>query len=230
MVMGWNVGFGCLIITAVYSSYVLKPTKPKVTIPKKEKLPERTPSSPLPPVPPRPPEPTPDPVVQPTSDSKYPVFLWPTQFPGVVTQAFGVNPKQYEPWGMPAHEGIDMKASAGTNIYAVWDGVVSRVDVHDLNDPKAYGNSIRIRHDIDGSIYESVYAHFREPSQLKVGDSVVRGFVIGLAGSTGNSTGPHLHFMLKQFAGELPDTDAQKRYEWPFDIIDATPFFAELRD
>lgn len=155
--------------------------------------------------------------------SKYPVFQWPTDFPGVVTQAFGINPQWYEQWGVPAHEGIDMKAPKGTLIVAVWEGIISRVGEH-----VAYGNHIRVHHEINGNIYESVYAHFEKPSVWKVSDKISRGGVLGRAGSTGNSTGPHLHFMLKQFAGELPDTDAQKKYEWPFDIIDPTPFFKEL--
>lgn len=158
---------------------------------------------------------------------KRPTFLWPTEFPGHVTQAFGINPQWYEGLGVPAHEGIDMRAISGTRIFSVWDGEVSRVGEH-----PAYGNHIRIKHTVKGIDYESIYAHFVRPSHLEVGATVKRGRQIGNAGSTGNSTGAHLHFMLKQFNGKLPETYLQIRYanEWKkFNIVDPTPFFKELR-
>lgn len=155
---------------------------------------------------------------------RYPDFLWPTEYPGVVTQAFGINPQWYRQWGVPAHEGIDMKAPMRSKVYAVWDGVVSRVGFH-----TAYGNHIRLKHVINGIEYESTYAHFVEPAHHKVGDRLTRGVVLGIADSTGNSTGSHLHFHLKQFNGEKPDTEAQKKYNWPYNLIDPTPFFKELR-
>lgn len=151
-------------------------------------------------------------------------FAWPTEFPGVVTQHFGMNPKWYIPWGVPAHEGIDMKAHYNTDIFAAYDGIVSRVEYH-----KAYGNHLRIDHIINGNRFESTYSHFEKPSPLKIGDRVTKGMVVGGAGSTGNSTGPHLHFMLKQFSGELPNTEMQRKYNWPYNLIDPTQFFAELR-
>ncbi len=168
---------------------------------------------------------TPDPD-KPDPVSRYPVFHFPSPHePLKITQPFGVNPAWYEPLGVPAHEGLDIAAPEGTPIECVSGGVVSRVGWH-----SAYGNHIRVKHLIDDVAYESVYAHFVEASHLLVGHNVLRAQIVGKAGSTGNSTGPHLHFMLKQYNGEKPDTEAQKKYDWNYNIIDPTPFFAELNE
>ncbi len=156
----------------------------------------------------------------------YPTFQWPTEFT-MITQAFGLNPQWYSKSGVPAHEGLDIKAPQGSKIFAVWDGEVIRVDK--IKQHVAYGWHVRLLHFINGIKYETAYAHFEKPSHLEIGERVSKGDVVGYSGSTGNSTGPHLHLMLKQFNGELPDTEAQKKYEWPYNIIDPTPFFAELR-
>ena len=157
----------------------------------------------------------------------FPSFCWPTEYSGRVTQAFGINESYYSKWSLPGHEGIDMVAPHGSDIFCVWDGVVKLVGWHN-----AYGNHVRVRHEIDGIEYESVYAHFAEPCKLEEGDVVTRGSKLGLADSTGNSTGSHLHFSLKQFSGSKPETheqgDTKQFGEWPYDIIDPTPFFKEL--
>ncbi len=153
----------------------------------------------------------------------YPAFYWPTDYK-VVTQAFGINPQWYKRFGLPGHEGIDMRATMDSPIYAVWQGVVSRVGWHD-----AYGNHIRLSHDINGRSYESVYAHFNRPTHCHLGQKVKRGQIIGDADSTGNSSGSHLHFSLKQFSGKKPDTILQNEFVWPYDLIDPTMFFRELR-
>lgn len=152
-----------------------------------------------------------------------PTFLWPTDYKQVVTQPFGVNSQWYAPYGVPAHEGIDLALKIGTKVFAVWDGKVSRKENH-----STYGNHIRLEHEIDGIRYETAYCHFNEPSHLKVGDIVKRGDVVGLGGSTGRSTGPHLHFHLKQFNGTPPATYKYKRYKWTSKLIDPTPFFKEF--
>lgn len=84
------------------------------------------------------------------------------------------------------HSGIDFTAPTGTQIYATADGVVARADA----DASGYGNHIRIDH---GFGYLTLYAHL---SKLKVkpGQNVKRGDLIGFVGSTGKSTGPHLHY------------------------------------
>ncbi len=83
------------------------------------------------------------------------------------------------------HYGIDMGCPTGTKIYAVMDGtvVVSRLS-------KSYGNFVIIRHTNN---LKTVYAHMSK-RLIKKGDFVKQNDVIGLVGSTGRSTGPHLHF------------------------------------
>jgi len=85
------------------------------------------------------------------------------------------------------HKGIDFAAPTGTPIYAAGDGAVQEVG------PKStYGNYVRIKHN---GTYSTAYAHLsRFASGMKVGRRVRQGEVIGYVGSTGLSTGAHLHY------------------------------------
>lgn len=85
------------------------------------------------------------------------------------------------------HLGVDLAAPTGTPIYASGDGQV----VH-IGTKGGYGRAIILRH---GSQYRSLYAHMsRYANGLKQGDRVRHGQVIGYVGSSGISTGPHLHY------------------------------------
>lgn len=85
------------------------------------------------------------------------------------------------------HKGVDFAAPPGTPIYAAGDG---RIQMAGRNG--AYGNYIRIRHNAD---YSTAYAHLsRFAGIARVGNRVRQGQVIGYVGSTGRSTGPHLHY------------------------------------
>ena len=122
-----------------------------------------------------------------------------------------------------------MRAALNTQISAVWDGKVVQ---NNSTQHGAYGWHIRIEHLVNGIRYWSVYAHFVKRSILPVGMHVDKGQMIGLSGSTGNSTGPHLHFMLKQYGNApKPITEMQNPVNklWPFDVIDPTFFFPNLR-
>lgn len=90
--------------------------------------------------------------------------------------------------GTRAHKGIDLSAPTGTPIYATADGVVERADWF-----SSYGLYIAIEH---GGDIETRYAHM---SRLAVaaGERVKKGDVIGYVGSTGRSTGPHLHYEVR---------------------------------
>ncbi|EMF0125985.1 peptidoglycan DD-metalloendopeptidase family protein [Enterococcus hirae] len=85
------------------------------------------------------------------------------------------------------HRGIDLAASQGEPIYASKAGTVIKAEFH-----PSWGNVVAIEHE-DGTT--ALYAHQKE-YQVKVGDKVKRGQIIGYVGSTGNSTGSHLHFEL----------------------------------
>ena len=119
---------------------------------------------------------------------------WPTDY-HVVVQPFGVNPDLYRRWGLPGHEGVDIRAPKGANVYACADGSVARVDIYN-GDPglQPYGNSVRLQHR-DG--YLTIYAHLLQ-TLVKVGEVVKAGQVIGLADATGNASGDHLHLSLKR--------------------------------
>jgi murein DD-endopeptidase MepM/ murein hydrolase activator NlpD len=89
--------------------------------------------------------------------------------------------------------GIDIAAGLGANVYASDSGVVVTAGWNS----GGYGNVIMIDH---GNGYQTVYGHL---SQINVSlcQSVGKGQVIGLAGSTGNSTGSHLHFEVRLNGG-----------------------------
>ena len=83
------------------------------------------------------------------------------------------------------HKGLDFAASTGTPIYATGDGSVK---VSEFN--SGYGNMVVLKH---GNGYESLYAHMSR-AKVRSGQKVKRGDVIGYVGTTGLSTGAHLHY------------------------------------
>lgn len=83
------------------------------------------------------------------------------------------------------HEGMDFSANIGTPVYATGNGVVTKAGWQ-----SGYGKIIKIDH---GYGYETWYAHLND-MDVRVGQKVVRGQVIGEVGNTGKSTGPHLHY------------------------------------
>lgn len=86
------------------------------------------------------------------------------------------------------HRGLDIANSVGTPIVAAGDGVVSRASWHN-----SYGNHVMITHVVDGQVYTTVYAHLSSLG-IGAGQQVSKGQYIGGMGSTGDSTGSHLHF------------------------------------
>ena len=84
------------------------------------------------------------------------------------------------------HNGMDFTAPRGTPVYATGDGRVVRAD----NRATGYGNHIRVDH---GYGYTSLYAHLYK-FNVRVGQRINRGDVIGFVGSTGRSQAPHLHY------------------------------------
>ncbi len=90
----------------------------------------------------------------------------------------------------PSHAGIDYTPGAGTPIHAVADGTIIISGVSGTGG--AYGESIWIQH-ADG--FRTIYAHMQVGTRIPTGP-VARGQYIGRVGSTGNSSGPHLHIEL----------------------------------
>ncbi|MCD8079314.1 MAG: M23 family metallopeptidase [Bacteroides sp.] len=97
-------------------------------------------------------------------------------------------------YGTPKfHSGMDFAAHPGTEVYATGDGTIVKMGWQ-----TGYGNTIVIDH---GFGYQTMYAHLQD-FRTKPGKKVVRGEVIGGVGSTGKSTGPHLHYEV-HYRGEV---------------------------
>ncbi|MCK5547549.1 MAG: M23 family metallopeptidase, partial [Thermoplasmata archaeon] len=136
----------------------------------------------------------------------------------IITQWYGINPQWYLPFGLPGHEGLDMRALNTTPIYAMAKGEVVRVEEVAGSGP--YGIHVRLQHDFGGDIFKTVYAHFMS-SDLKVGDKVEAGQVVGISDNTGNSSGPHLHITLKKVGMGSPWMNMG-------DIINPVPYMPDL--
>lgn len=108
-------------------------------------------------------------------------FLWPVPSSNRVSSKFGPR------WGRH-HDGIDIPARAGAHVVAAQDGVI----VHS-GTMGGYGNIIVISH---ASGLFSVYAHNKK-NLVRQNQTVHRGQVIAQVGSSGHSTGPHLHFEIR---------------------------------
>jgi hypothetical protein len=89
-----------------------------------------------------------------------------------------------------SHHGIDLAGRLGIEIHATGDGVVKVAKANRTG----YGNEVIVDHDFG---YSSIYGHLQD-ILVKTGDEVKRGQVIGTLGSTGRSTGPHLHYEVRQ--------------------------------
>jgi len=106
-------------------------------------------------------------------------FRWPVTAP--LTSRMGAR------WGSQ-HEGVDLGVSQGTPVHAAAGGVVSFA-----GEQGGYGNLVIVQH---GDGYSTRYGHLSR-IDAKQGDKVKQGDVVALSGSTGRSTGPHLHFEVR---------------------------------
>lgn len=110
------------------------------------------------------------------------------------TQAFGCSPYWFEPWnsaiGCNYHNGVDLANNWGTPLFAADGGVVEYSGWCDCG----LGYYVKIDH---GNGFKTVYGHMGELG-VSSGDALGQGDTIGLMGSSGNSTGPHVHFMIER--------------------------------
>lgn len=123
----------------------------------------------------------------------------PTGWPvpqNVITSQFGFRKDPFTN-RTSYHSGIDIRGDYGTPVYATADGVVTLARYYG-----SYGNAIKISH---SKTYTTLYGHLNSIN-VKVGQTVKKGKLIGTVGSTGRSTGPHLHYEVFK-NGELTDPE-----------------------
>jgi hypothetical protein len=117
---------------------------------------------------------------------------WPFPVAVPISSGFGnrVAPCRY---CSSYHRGVDFVPGRGAPTYAMADGVVTQSEFSG-----GYGQHVYIEHQINGQSVLTVYAHLQaDSSPLRVGDRVSVGDFVGLVGSTGTSTGAHLHFEVR---------------------------------
>ena len=120
------------------------------------------------------------------ADELGPSFIWPLPYPyysNYITSTYGYRSVRI---GSSYHRGIDIKASKGTSIYAVMDATVAETGYS-----SSQGYYIVLYH---GNGLYTLYYHMCKATTLSEGEKVSQGDVIGYVGSTGNSSGSHLHF------------------------------------
>lgn len=116
-------------------------------------------------------------------------------------------------YGSKGHLGIDIPLPRWKPIVSMREGYV-----YDIDTNKKSGYDVRIRYEIDGSTYYVVCEHMVKWN-VKIGDTVVTGQLIGWVGSTGKSTGPHLHLQIQDADGNFID---------PMLLIDTTTYAGDV--
>lgn len=114
------------------------------------------------------------------------MFIRPCE--GNITSQFSLSRKNPITGAWKAHKGVDFGKDGSAVVKASERGTVTRAGVL-----STYGNTVTIAHVINGKKYETLYAHMSAIT-VKLGQVVEQGKQIGIKGSTGNSTGVHLHF------------------------------------
>ncbi len=125
---------------------------------------------------------------------------WPAQ--GRITSHFGNRKSPFGGGRTEFHDGLDIAANYGAPICAAGDGLVTFVGYR-----SGYGNTVVISHRLSG--YRTSYCHLTK-GLVKSGDQVKKGEKIGLAGSSGRSTGPHLHFIVEKNGDLMNPLDVLK--------------------
>ncbi|WP_298431744.1 M23 family metallopeptidase [Geobacter sp.] len=117
---------------------------------------------------------------------------------GTITSGIGWRPDPFGSGRMVYHHGVDIAVPEGTAVHPTQIGIVVYAGPY-----KGYGNLVAIDH---GNGYVTIYGH-NASVLVKPGDRVDDRTVIALSGNTGRSTGPHVHYEVRQF----PVSDRQRR-------------------
>ena len=141
-------------------------------------------------------------------------YLWPVETSRYISSNFGYRPNYSK---TKPHSGIDIYCEIGTQIRAAKSGDVYTVvnkysnDDHPTSGTASYGNYLMIHHD-DGTY--AIYAHL-SPNGITSSNRVAQGDPIALSGSSGNTTGPHLHFQVIK--------SASVSYSTPSNFVNTMP-------
>lgn len=143
-------------------------------------------------------------------------LIWPIQDP-IITQRFGENPEDYLQFGYPAHNGLDVSTwKRPAYVFVVLDGQVQKVGW----EAGGYGKYVVVAH---SGGFTTLYAHLDTVS-VSTGQRLSQGDIIGIMGSTGNSTGPHLHLGMRFDQSVNP---AYKGYVDPLPYLQGKPIQLE---
>jgi murein DD-endopeptidase MepM/ murein hydrolase activator NlpD len=130
-------------------------------------------------------------------------FTWPVPDSYRITSHFGLRKDPFT-GARKGHNGTDIGAPQGTKIVAASGGIVIVAEYL-----RGYGNTVIIEH---GNNVRTLYGHIRNNgTKVKVGDTVKKGQKIAEVGSTGNSTGPHLHFEVHENGKQIDPMKYLKR-------------------
>lgn len=119
------------------------------------------------------------------------VYLLTKQRPvknALITSKFGYRTHPISGYYPSFHNGLDLSAPAGTPIKSILSGIVEKTGYDNVN-----GYYIQVKH-LNG--HSSFYGHMKQASKYNKGAFIFKGDVIGYVGSTGASTGPHVHFIV----------------------------------
>lgn len=115
-------------------------------------------------------------------------------FWGAITSSFGFRDNPFKGSGVEAHKGLDIRAPMGAPVKAMATGTVSFAGRNG-----GYGNCIVIKH---ANGYETLYGHLSK-IMVSRGQTIEIGQQIGKVGSTGRSTGPHLHYEIHRYGKKV---------------------------
>lgn len=161
------------------------------------------------------------PVVPDTSWEGTGIFQWPLPQDYTITSPFGYREDPFT-GQISFHSGTDITAPEATPILAAADGIV--VDANAINPwGESYGYYVKIQHD---ETYETLYAHCLTVFVVD-GQEIQQGEVIALVGSTGNSTGNHLHFEVREDGVEVDAMEFFEKIEKSDDEPITTVCFSE---
>lgn len=122
---------------------------------------------------------------------------------GYRSSDYGYRRNPFGGFSSEFHSGVDLKGPMGDPIYATGDGIVNRCDWYN-----GYGNAVVIDHK---SGYQSLFGHLSRVNVVQ-GQQVKAGDVIGFLGSTGRSTGPHLHYEIRKDGNDISPEPFLKVY------------------